>query len=170
MAKYICNVCGTIHEGLEPPNECPLCKASSSHFSLIAQKVEKLQKINDEDYEIIKKLESEGYNKTVEWYQENYDSELLEAKEIVKTIKEKYNVNSNDDNEILSMFNSKREITQVAKWYSETYSVSFQDAWVKVDEVLKKHNVEKMGVTSGSGCMITILITITSTLSLLLML
>ena len=41
---------------------------------------------------------------------------------------------------------------------------------VKVDEVLKKHNVEKMGVTSGSGCMITILITITSTLSLLLML
>lgn len=68
--------------------------------------MEKLQKINDEDYEIIKKLESDGYNKTVEWYQENYDSELSEAKEIVKTIKVKYNVNSNDDNEILSIFES----------------------------------------------------------------
>ena len=46
----------------------------------------KVQKINDEDYEIIKKLETDGYVKAVEWYQENYDCELDEAKETVKAI------------------------------------------------------------------------------------
>lgn len=32
MKKYICTVCGYIHEGDKPPKECPVCKAGSDKF------------------------------------------------------------------------------------------------------------------------------------------
>lgn len=32
MKKFVCSVCGYVHEGNEPPNECPLCKAGCEKF------------------------------------------------------------------------------------------------------------------------------------------
>ncbi len=32
MAKYVCMVCGYVHEGDEAPEACPVCKAPSSKF------------------------------------------------------------------------------------------------------------------------------------------
>lgn len=32
MAKYICTVCGYIHEGAEPPEKCPNCGADREKF------------------------------------------------------------------------------------------------------------------------------------------
>ena len=32
MAKYVCTVCGYVHEGDEPPIECPICKAPAEKF------------------------------------------------------------------------------------------------------------------------------------------
>ena len=32
MSKYVCSVCGYVHEGDEPPKECPQCKAPGSKF------------------------------------------------------------------------------------------------------------------------------------------
>ena len=32
MAKYVCSVCGYVHEGNEPPAMCPICKAPASKF------------------------------------------------------------------------------------------------------------------------------------------
>ncbi len=32
MRKFICTVCGYIHEGEEAPEECPICKAPTSKF------------------------------------------------------------------------------------------------------------------------------------------
>lgn len=32
MAKYICTICGYVHEGDEPPIECPMCKAPAEKF------------------------------------------------------------------------------------------------------------------------------------------
>ena len=32
MAKWICLVCGYVHEGDEPPKACPVCKAPASKF------------------------------------------------------------------------------------------------------------------------------------------
>lgn len=32
MKKYICTVCGYVHEGDEPPKECPQCKATFDKF------------------------------------------------------------------------------------------------------------------------------------------
>ncbi|MEG1942206.1 MAG: NADH peroxidase, partial [Angelakisella sp.] len=32
MAKFVCSVCGYVHEGTEPPASCPTCKAPASKF------------------------------------------------------------------------------------------------------------------------------------------
>lgn len=32
MAKYVCSICGYVHEGDEPPIECPTCKAPAEKF------------------------------------------------------------------------------------------------------------------------------------------
>lgn len=32
MKKYICSICGYVHEGNEPPEKCPQCKAPASKF------------------------------------------------------------------------------------------------------------------------------------------
>lgn len=33
MKKFVCQVCGYIYEGPEPPKECPMCKAPASKFT-----------------------------------------------------------------------------------------------------------------------------------------
>ncbi|MDL2235643.1 NADH peroxidase [Christensenellaceae bacterium OttesenSCG-928-L17] len=32
MKKFVCNVCGYVHEGDAPPEKCPVCKAPASSF------------------------------------------------------------------------------------------------------------------------------------------
>lgn len=32
MSKFICSICGYVHEGEEAPAQCPLCKAPASKF------------------------------------------------------------------------------------------------------------------------------------------
>ena len=34
MAKWVCNVCGYVHEGDEPPAECPVCHVSGDKFKV----------------------------------------------------------------------------------------------------------------------------------------
>jgi len=34
MKKYVCSVCGYVHEGDSPPDLCPVCKAPASKFVL----------------------------------------------------------------------------------------------------------------------------------------
>ena len=33
MAKYVCSVCGYVHEGDEAPESCPVCKAPADKFT-----------------------------------------------------------------------------------------------------------------------------------------
>lgn len=35
MAKYVCSVCGYVHEGDEPPAECPVCHVGADKFKMI---------------------------------------------------------------------------------------------------------------------------------------
>ena len=32
MAKWVCKVCGFVHEGDQPPEECPLCGVGAENF------------------------------------------------------------------------------------------------------------------------------------------
>ncbi|MBP3816011.1 MAG: NADH peroxidase [Firmicutes bacterium] len=33
MMKWVCSVCGHVHEGDQPPQECPVCKAPAEKFT-----------------------------------------------------------------------------------------------------------------------------------------
>ncbi len=33
MAKWVCQICGYVHEGDQPPEACPVCKAPASKFT-----------------------------------------------------------------------------------------------------------------------------------------
>ena len=33
MAKFICSICGYVHEGMDAPVKCPICKSPSSQFT-----------------------------------------------------------------------------------------------------------------------------------------
>lgn len=35
--KWICKVCGYVHEGDTPPESCPICKAPASKFEMLTQ-------------------------------------------------------------------------------------------------------------------------------------
>ena len=35
MAKYVCPVCGYVHEGDEPPEKCPVCQVPGSKFTKV---------------------------------------------------------------------------------------------------------------------------------------
>ena len=37
MAKWICSVCGYVHEGDTPPEKCPQCKAPAEKFKKVEQ-------------------------------------------------------------------------------------------------------------------------------------
>ena len=39
MAKYVCPVCGYVHEGDTPPEFCPVCKVPGSRFTLQAEEL-----------------------------------------------------------------------------------------------------------------------------------
>lgn len=130
----------------------------------------KVQKINDEDYEIVKKLETDGFLKTAEWYKEYYECDLSEAKEALLTIKGKYNVKyeGSEHDEIRMILESANDIDKTIELYKEKYGVSEKEAWNKVYEAIKFFNSEdakNKGTSSSNGCMITILIAITTTFS-----
>ena len=38
MAKFVCTVCGYVHEGNEAPEKCPKCKVPASKFKKVEQK------------------------------------------------------------------------------------------------------------------------------------
>ena len=33
MKKFVCSVCGYVHEGAAPPQSCPVCRAPASKFT-----------------------------------------------------------------------------------------------------------------------------------------
>ena len=39
MKKFVCKICGYVHEGEEPPEICPLCKADKSEFEEVKEKL-----------------------------------------------------------------------------------------------------------------------------------
>jgi rubrerythrin len=37
MKKFVCSVCGYIHEGNEAPEKCPLCKVGADKFNEVVE-------------------------------------------------------------------------------------------------------------------------------------
>ena len=43
MKKFVCSVCGYVHEGNEAPDFCPVCKAPKDKFKEVQAKENGLQ-------------------------------------------------------------------------------------------------------------------------------
>ena len=41
MAKWVCTVCGYVHEGEQPPAQCPVCKQPAEKFRKVEEEVKK---------------------------------------------------------------------------------------------------------------------------------
>lgn len=201
MAKFICSICGYVHEGMDAPVKCPICKSPSSQFTpsdeyskdedqgvievgnfdgganelqTFEQSQLKCQDVFVEEMEntsvdsiasledkIVKIAETAGINNAIKWYEENNNCNTYEAIETVKSICLQHKVfcTLDDEKEILN-FDAAR--LQAVKWYKEKYDCGLKEAKDVVDMVFAKHGKQTI---DKNGCIITILIAITSTLS-----
>ena len=200
MAKFICSVCGYIHEGMTAPEKCPICISPSSQFTLSEENCKDEDQGTIEDCSIngdvnesqiidqsqlnvldvideketnsvdpnisvedtiIKIAEAEGINMAIKWYIDKNNCNTYEAIETVKSIcsQKKVYCTFEEEKEILK-FDAAR--LQAVKWYKEKNKCDLKEAKDVVDLVFAKHGKQTLG---GNGCIITILIAITSTLS-----
>ena len=97
MKRFVCSVCGYIHEGKEPPEICPICKAEKNKFSEIKDDLlwadEHIIGVSaDIDSEIIKDLRSNFIAECTEvgmylaMSRQAYREGLPEIGEVYKTI------------------------------------------------------------------------------------
>ena len=150
MAKFVCSVCGYVHEGMTAPEKCPVCLTTASDFTIVEEVLEEAS-------------EEEGKEGDVTASEVKKDSA-----EITTDQKDDGNIEEEIDpveKAIIDKFQELQGLLQVVKWYKETYDVGLKEARDRVEEVLRKNNLWNMG-NSGSGCVVTLLIAITSTLSL----
>ena len=150
MAKFVCSVCGYVHEGMTAPEKCPVCLTTASDFTIVEEVLEEAS-------------EEEGKEGDVTASEVKKDSA-----EITTDQKDGGNIKEEIDpveKAIIDKFQELQGLLQVVKWYKETYDVGLKEARDRVEEVLRKNNLWNMG-NSGSGCVVTLLIAITSTLSL----
>ncbi len=150
MAKFVCSVCGYVHEGMTAPEKCPVCLTTASDFTIVEEVLEEAS-------------EEEGKEGDVTASEVKKDSA-----EITTDQKDDGNIEEEIDpveKAIIDKFQELQGLLQVVKWYKETYDVGLKEARDRVEEVLRKNNLWNMG-NSGSGCAVTLLIAITSTLSL----
>ena len=202
MAKFICSVCGYVHEGMTAPEKCIICKSPSSQFTLseedckdedqgtvedgsingdvketqnIGQGQLNVQDVIDEketnsvdpnisvEDTIIRIAETEGINMAIKWYIDKNSCNTYEAIETVKSICSQKRVycTLEEEKEILK-FDAAR--LQAVKWYKEKNNCGLKEAKDVVDLVFAKYGKQSIG-GNGNGCIITILLAITSTLS-----
>lgn len=190
MAKFVCSICGFTHDGNEAPKKCPVCMALASDFSEIKEvsstdNCPQDDMVKDEVEEII---ETEGGKigqsvMTVESHFEENTNNIVELNKTTEPISNNTDIhgikNENvvsandkmdaDEEEIVNLYKKTGNAFLVAKWYKETYHVDLRYAKDRVDFVLDKHGLQSI-TNSGSGCMITILIAISSTLSVFFLL
>lgn len=173
MAKFVCSVCGYVHEDLTAPENCPVCMAPASEFSEMEEVSPVENEPTEDKVEVIIETEGDKSDKTLI----ESDKDRLEPTEFPESTTDNTNVQSNnsnpaisvdykmesDEEEIVNLYKKTGAALQVVKWYKETYHVGLKEAKDRVDFVLDKHGLRSL--TKGSGCMITILIAITSTLS-----
>jgi len=73
MKKFICTICGYVHEGAAPPENCPQCKAPASKFS--EQSGEGLVFADEHRLGVAKGVDQE----IIEGLQQNFTAECTEV-------------------------------------------------------------------------------------------
>ena len=176
MAKYVCSICGYTHEGAIPPDICPTCLASASDFSEIKETKEDINKSETKD--VIDDSESINSTKMTVVVNNEVDKTCEEdnsnkKEDDVCEIDNSNNIDQldndcpldPDEEAIINQFaDTHGGILQVVKWYKDEKGIGLKEAKDRVESVLIKHNLREAN-KGGSGCVVTILVAITSTLS-----
>ena len=108
MAKYICKVCGYVHEDLTAPENCPVCMAPASEFSEIEELPPVENEPTEDKVEVI--VETKG-DKTDESLNES-DKDRIEPNELIMPITGNTNNQDNNSDSTISV-NDKMEADEV---------------------------------------------------------
>jgi rubrerythrin len=95
MKRWKCTVCGYIHEGDEPPDECPVCKAYKYQFILIEPLPSALEKslrdafageskANVRNLAFARKAQQDGYPQIAKLFRAVSEAERVHASEYLK--------------------------------------------------------------------------------------
>lgn len=148
----------------------------------------KVQKINDEDYEIIKVIESSSPYKTQEWYRKTYECDREEARVAIDEIRRKYKISygtkyTPEADEIFDKMEEFREQGTIKEsdvrkkliiWLVQTSGKTSEESYKYLSQKGVKFSTSERlywGVEhllGSMGCMANLLVLISSVLSLLL--
>ena len=78
MKKFVCTVCGYVHEGEKPPKECPVCHQPASKF-----REEKAEKKDTGSKKTVKKTEKKKEKQDL-----SYDSDFYRVDESCRYMEE----------------------------------------------------------------------------------
>lgn len=187
MTKFVCSTCGYVHEDITAPENCPICMAPSSDFSEINDEAHQTAitqpDINDEG-EVKEANETERGN-AVELDHEEYSPNLSESSKINENENLQHETSNNavsgvdqvdsDEELILKLYKEANNRNEVIVWFKTMRNVELKEAKDRVDSVMDKYGLfsgddSGSGNRSGGGCMVTILIAISSSLSAFFML
>lgn len=179
MAKYVCSICGYTHEGTIPPNICSTCLASASEFSEIKETI--VEEEVNKDVAKDESDDSENSNKPNITFIVNNEADKTceednpnKKQDDVCEIGDSNNLDQldngcpldPDEEAIINQYaDTHGGILQVVKWYKDEKGIGLKEAKDRVESVLVKHNLREAN-KGGSGCVVTILVAITSTLPL----
>jgi hypothetical protein len=135
----------------------------------------KVQKINDEDYEIIQVIESQSREDAVKWYQENYNCNVEDAIDAISAIHNQYKGGYKPDaSEIWLLLDEYQKQEKdmlkaedrVMQWLKTKAGFSKDAAQNMLNDAYNCNTPQNQNEGEAKkGCVITILIAITSTLS-----
>lgn len=95
MKRWKCTVCGYVHEGDQPPEECPVCKAYKYQFILVEPLPPELEKSLREAFAgeskasvrnlaFARKAQQEGYTQIARLFRAVSEAERIHASEYLK--------------------------------------------------------------------------------------
>lgn len=192
MAKFVCSVCGYVHEDLTAPENCPVCMAPVSEFSEMQETVvvedvkeeisDELQNVADhkiddaesnEDNTIREEDKSKGETITCEVDNTN-NGKIIDKDSQVVSDEERIFSHIEQLRDHYNKTGKRGDLNESIKWYMEVSGCDRGEALRTIADAFKKysklHGIKNIYGINNKGCMITILVAITSTLSVFFLL
>lgn len=178
MAKFVCSICGFTHEGNEAPENCPVCMAPASDFSEIQETVvveEMKEEISDDIQNNTTREEDNVMekNETCEVGVTN-SGKLVDRNSRATPSEDEIFLHIEQLRDHYKKTGKRVEVDESVKWYMEVSGCDRTEALQTMADAFKKysklHGLKNIYGINDKGCVITILIAITSTLSVLFML
>ena len=139
MAKWVCPVCGYVHEGDEPPEKCPQCKVPGSKF---------------------KKVEEEEVSAAWACEHEVGIAKAIEDAEIVQGLKDNFTAECSEVGMYLAMSRAadREGYPEIAEAYKRIafeeaeHAAKFAEMLGEVVSASTKENLEKRVMAEGGAC------------------